>query len=89
MTIQCKAGFLKEKKTTESRKTLKAKVAALEEKQTTVAIRTYLMTKNSKLITEIIQCLTGREAVPDRAKQTVDGYDHQNGRVTLRAEKFY
>ena len=37
--------------------------------------------KSQKLITETIQPLSEKEAAPDRAKQTVDGYGHHKGTI--------
>ena len=68
-----KAGLIKGKKTQESNRALKARMAALEAKQRTVAMKTYLQMKSLKLITEIIQPLTEREAELDRAMQILDG----------------
>ena len=45
----------------------------MKQKQTIVAIKAYLQTKNPKLITEIIQPLAEREMAPDKAMQTFDG----------------
>ena len=67
-----KAGLIKGKTTPESSRALKARVAMLEAKQRMRAMRAYLLMKSPKLITEIIQCLTEREAEPDRAAKILD-----------------
>ena len=77
-----KVGFTKGKNTSGSSRALEARVALLEQKQTTVVMRAYSQTKSPKLITEIIQPLTEREAEPDRATQTLDGQGHQKGTVS-------
>ena len=38
--------------------------------------------ESTKLITEIIQPLTEREAESDKDTQTLDGYGHQQGAVS-------
>ena len=45
----------------------------LRQKQTTVAMRTYLQMKSFKLIMETIQPLTVRKEELNRAAQTLDG----------------
>ena len=51
--LQKKAGLIKGKKTQESSRTLKARVAMLEAKTDNRAMRAYLQMKSPKLITEI------------------------------------
>ena len=48
-------------------------MATLEAKSEIVAMKAYLQSKSPRLITEIIQPLTERETVPDRAMQMLDG----------------
>ena len=70
--FQKKAGLIKGKKTPESSKAFKAKVAMLEAKTKIVVTRAYLQMKSPKLMTEIIQPLTEREAEKDRVMQILD-----------------
>ena len=64
---------MKGKNTPESSRALEDRVAVLEDKQITVVMRSNSQMKSPKIIIDIIQPLTEREAEPDRAMQTLDG----------------
>ena len=69
--LQKKATLIKGKKTPESSKASEVRMA-----------RAYLQVKIPKLITEIIQPLTEREAEPESAMQTLDRQGYQQGTVS-------
>ena len=80
--LQKKARLFKGKQTPDSNRALGARVAMLEAKTDNSSNESLFPDEIPKLMTEIIQPLTEREVEPNRATQTLDGYDNQKRTVS-------